>query len=244
MSHAFDGQSFAHVLDDCERLLAGAADHEHRFALLLSELEQDCEIGGSSVTGRAAGAESNPMIEPSPSGRANDLLATVRRSCIDARQQRQLIETMLSRLVGDRALGHRASEGGNRVLVVDDSADSRDMAADVLEMHGFHAVTAENGLEALIVAHYARPVVVVMDLTMPILDGIQAARLLKASSVTRHLNVIAYTAKPDAIEGPLARFFAHVLRKPTKPELIAASVRQFLVPWPSRAERTTPPRSI
>jgi CheY-like chemotaxis protein len=244
MSHAFDGHSFEDVLTDCERLLAGAADHEHRFASLLSALEQDCEFAGASVTDRAAGPEPHTVLEPSASLRANDLLATVRRLCIAARQQRQLTETILARLVGDWALRHSASESGNRVLVADDSADSRDMAADVLETHGFHAITADNGLEALIVAHYARPVVVVMDLTMPMLDGIQAARLLKASSVTRHLNVIAYTAQPDAIEGPLARFFAHVLSKPTKPELIVASVREFLVPWPSRADRATPPRSI
>ena len=129
---------------------------------------------------------------------------------------------------------HGTSEDGTRVLVVDDSPDSCAMAASVLEAFGFRAITASNGLEGVIVAHYARPIVVIMDLTMPILDGIQGARLLKASTVTKHLNVIAYTARPDSIEGPLARFFAHVLAKPTEPELLVTSVRQFLVPWPTR----------
>jgi CheY-like chemotaxis protein len=158
----------------------------------------------------------------------------MRRLCVAARHQRQLTETILARLVGDQPSRYGATEGVTRVLVADDSADSRDMAADVLETQGFCAITAANGLEAVIVAHYARPVAVVMDLTMPILDGIEGARLLKASSVTRHLNVIAYTAKPDAIEGPLRRFFAHVLKKPTEPERIVASVREFQVPWPAR----------
>jgi DNA-binding response OmpR family regulator len=109
------------------------------------------------------------------------------------------------------------------------------MAAAVLEADGFDVITASDGLEGVIAAHYARPVVVLMDLTMPILDGIQGARLLKASAVTQHLNVIAYTAQPSAIKSPFTRLFAHVLTKPTDPELIVAAVRSFLVPWPHRS---------
>lgn len=50
MPHAFDAHGFEHILAGCERLLAGAADHEHRFASLLSALERDSEISGASVT--------------------------------------------------------------------------------------------------------------------------------------------------------------------------------------------------
>ena len=41
-----------------------------------------------------------------------------------------------------------------------------------------------------------------MDVTMPVLDGIEAARLIKASAGTRHMNILAHTAKPEFYEGP------------------------------------------
>ena len=198
MSHAFDGHSFEHILDDCTRLLLGAADQEHRVAALLSVVEPEREATAESRADGRAAPRSDTGIERSTYARAHDVPATIRDLCVTARQQRQLAETILARLVGDLSFAHGAIDNGNRVLVVDDSPDSCAMAASVLEAFGFCAITASNGLEGVIVAHYARPIVVIMDLTMPILDGIQGARLLKTSAVTRHLNVIAYTAKPDA----------------------------------------------
>lgn len=232
MSHAFDGHSFENILGDCARLLLGATDQEHQVASLLGLVEP---ATAESVSDGRADTGSGVGIESSAHARAHDVPATIRALCAAARQQRQLAETILVRLVGDLpSTQHGAIEEGNRVLVVDDNPDSSAMAAAVLEAFGFCVITASNGLEGVIVAHYARPIAVIMDLTMPILDGIQGARLLKSSAVTSHLNVIAYTAKPDAIEGPLARFFAHVLAKPTEPELLVTSVRQCLVPWPTR----------
>jgi CheY-like chemotaxis protein len=163
----------------------------------------------------------------------NDWRATVRDLCVAAREQRELAEGFLRRLVGLRLVATTS----RRVLVVDDTPDSRDMAAEALEAFGFDAITASNGAEALIVAHYARPAVVVMDLTMPVLDGFEAARVLKTSPITAHLNVIAYTAKSDWYEGPLARLFAHVVTKPANPDAIVSSVRRFVVPWPPDDER-------
>jgi CheY-like chemotaxis protein len=111
-------------------------------------------------------------------------------------------------------------------LIVDDAEDNRELAATVLEHSGFHAVTAANGLEGVIAAHCLRPVAVLMDVTMPVLNGIEAARLLKASASTRSMPVIAYTAKPDFYEGPLTRLFVGVLGKPATPEAIVAKVRE------------------
>jgi CheY-like chemotaxis protein len=63
---------------------------------------------------------------------------------------------------------------------------------------------------------------------MPVLDGFAAARLLKASSATRLLKVIAYTARPAAIDPPLTKFFDDVLAKPASNADIVAFVRRFL----------------
>jgi CheY-like chemotaxis protein len=101
------------------------------------------------------------------------------------------------------------------------------MLARVLEQAGYQAITAANGLEGVLAAHCLRPSVVLMDVTMPVLDGIEATRLLKASAVTRSLNVIAHTAKADFHEAPFTRLFADVLPKPASPDAIVASVQRF-----------------
>jgi CheY-like chemotaxis protein len=201
MAHAFDPYSFGQVLVDAERQVAGARDQERQLTRLVSFLERD---GASS----------------------HHALATVRQLCIEARAQRQLAETMLARLVG----GAAALEESQRVvvLVVDDSEESRETTATILEEAGFSAMTATNGLEGVIVAYYAQPSVILMDVTMPVLNGLEAARLIHANEMTRHLKIVAYTAKPEVYEAPVTRWFADVLKKPASPEAIVAAVQRFV----------------
>jgi len=233
MAYAFDGRSFAQLLRDAERLVTGAREHERQLTSLLSLLE----VGGSGSGLHAATAGiAMPSISqevaiastPIEVGAASDLVAIVRQLHLDAGEQRQFAEAMLTRLVGPRV----STDGQNglrpRVLVVDDSDNSRDTTAAILEEAGFEAITATNGLEGVLVAHYARPAVVLMDVTMPVLNGVEAARLLNTSEVTRDLRVIAYTAKPDIHEGPLTKWFADILRKPAAPDAIVASVQRFV----------------
>ena len=135
-------------------------------------------------------------------GAATGLLATISQLRVVAGDHRQLAETILARLVGNRGVVDSSPRLRPRVLVVDDSDTSRETTATILEEAGFDAMTANNGLEAVIVAYYARPSVVLMDVTMPVLDGLEAARLIKASPVTRDMKVIAYTATADVFETP------------------------------------------
>lgn len=77
----------------------------------------------------------------------------------------------------------------------------------------------------VVAATQMRPGVIVMDVTMPVLDGIEATRLLKARDATRSARVIAYTANAS-IDSPLAEMlFAAVLQKPSPPEVVLATVR-------------------
>ena len=77
-------------------------------------------------------------------------------------------------------------------------------------------------------AHYVKPAVVIMGVSMPVLDGIETARLLKAGPSTRHVRVIAYTAWPSFYDGPLKSVFDGVLAKPSTTETLLASVRRFI----------------
>src|SRR5690348_8467975 len=68
-----------------------------------------------------------------------------------------------------------------------------DLIALVLRNAGFVVRTAVNGLEGLLTAYEMRPDVIVMDLAMPVLNGLEATRLIKATQATRESRVIAYT---------------------------------------------------
>jgi CheY-like chemotaxis protein len=116
-----------------------------------------------------------------------------------------------------------------KVLVVDDSADTRDLVATVLSIAGLEPIIASNGLEGLAAAYQLRPTVVLMDVSMPVLDGIAATRLLKASEETRHIPVVAHTGAPSTCHDVASEgLFVDVLRKPVVPDVLVALVQRFL----------------
>ena len=86
------------------------------------------------------------------------------------------------------------------VLVVDDFPDGLDLVAEYLAFRGFTVLTATNGAEALTVVRERKPQVVLMDLSMPGVDGWEATRRIKADPATRDVIVIAVTAHALANE--------------------------------------------
>jgi CheY-like chemotaxis protein len=161
-------------------------------------------------------------------GRSVACARAARRLLRGARRQQIAAARLLAHLDDQRRdeEAHQRSAAGDAVLVVDDHEEIRELVRRLLERAGFAVRTAANGLEALIVAHEMRPAVIVMDVAMPILDGLEATRLLKAAEATRHARVIAYTATPlDTGPAPDALFVA-VLRKPALPDLVVQTVRR------------------
>jgi CheY-like chemotaxis protein len=110
------------------------------------------------------------------------------------------------------------------VLVVDDVEDVRDLIALALRNAGFVVRTAVNGLEGLLTAFEMRPDVIVMDLAMPVLNGLEATRLIKATHATRESRVTAYTAN-GSIPPPLERWFVAIVSKPSPPDVALAAVQ-------------------
>jgi CheY-like chemotaxis protein len=107
-------------------------------------------------------------------------------------------------------------------------ADTRELVSATLEHGGFDVITASNGAEAFLAAHDARPSVIVMDVNMPVLDGIETTRLLKSVPHTRTIRVIAHTATHDFALGTFDRLFAGLLRKPVGRDVVLASVARLL----------------
>jgi CheY-like chemotaxis protein len=150
--------------------------------------------------------------------------ATV-RACLGAREQHVEAHRLYRTIDNGPADPHEmVASRAAAVLVVDDVDDVRDLIALVLRNAGFVVRTAVNGLEGLLVAYEMRPDVIVMDLTMPVLDGIEATRLIKATQATRESRVIAFTGN-GSIPPPLARWFVAVVSKPSPPDVVLAAVQ-------------------
>jgi CheY-like chemotaxis protein len=80
------------------------------------------------------------------------------------------------------------------VLVVDDTVDNAVVISLDLQNRGYRVVTAMNGEEAMKVAEMMRPDIILMDIGMPQLDGIEATRLIRADETLQKIPVIAITA--------------------------------------------------
>jgi two-component system phosphate regulon response regulator PhoB len=81
-----------------------------------------------------------------------------------------------------------------RVLIVEDHADTREIYAWCMRAAGWHVDTVTNGLEAIVMAAATQPEVIVMDLNLPVLDGVSTTRSLKRDERTAHIPVVACTA--------------------------------------------------
>src|SRR3954453_2001121 len=83
------------------------------------------------------------------------------------------------------------------VLVVDDVPEAREVVARLLKWGGFQAVTAEDGYEALAAVNTQTPDLVLLDLTMPRMDGVAVLKALREAPRWKPLPVVLFTAVSD-----------------------------------------------
>jgi len=81
-----------------------------------------------------------------------------------------------------------------KILVVEDNEMNRDMLTRRLQRRGYEVVIAVDGAEGLAMAQSESPALVLMDISLPVLDGWEATRRIKAAPETSHIPVIALTA--------------------------------------------------
>jgi two-component system cell cycle response regulator DivK len=120
--------------------------------------------------------------------------------------------------------------GGPVILVADDTEDIRELYAEYLHLCGFRAEIATGGEEAVAKARDLRPAAIVMDLSMPEVDGVEATRRLKSDAATRDIPIIALTghAVQHSKESALAAGCATYLTKPCLPEALTAVIRRVI----------------
>ena len=226
-----------HQLDRCR---VGAK----LLAVRVSEQESELRrlVGASELDVRAAHIALDASLGSTHS--SNDILVAALRAQIDRSsvaieqvrrlvmhaQESQITADCLVSDLGDLdrpAINHHLPHA---VLVADDYKDSRESLEIILRNAGFVVRTASNGLEAVLAAHELRPAVILMDISMPVLDGVQATKLIKEIEALREAQVIAYTALTPLDAQVVSPLFAAVLHKPARPEQVIETVRRLVMP--------------
>ncbi len=116
------------------------------------------------------------------------------------------------------------------VLIVDDYQDVRELYAEYLRSSGFRVAEAASGAEALDKASELAPDVILMDLSLPGIDGVEATRRLKADPRTHDIPIVALTGRSE----PSASAAAHkagcsaLVLKPAPPEQIVLEINRML----------------
>lgn len=116
-----------------------------------------------------------------------------------------------------------------KILVVDDTDFNRDLVVQLLE-EDYDMVIAENGEEALTVTEKERPDLILMDLGMPVMDGWEATRRLKANEQLKAIPVIAVTSHAmvgDEVEARKAGCDDY-LPKPIDEDLLIKKIKNFI----------------
>lgn len=122
-----------------------------------------------------------------------------------------------------------ANKEGPLVLIVDDNGKNRKLARDVLRAAGFRTLEAASGAEGIALAAEHVPDVILMDLRLPDMDGIDAARRLGDWARTARIPVVALSAMPLEIGADwfVTAGFAGYIEKPIKVGEFADQVRHY-----------------
>jgi CheY-like chemotaxis protein len=123
------------------------------------------------------------------------------------------------------------------ILVVEDMVDARELYALYLEYAGFRVATAINGHEAIKLAELLRPDVILMDVRLPGMDGLEATADLKGNPDLAHIPIVAITADPsyEMNDLALAAGCTAVISKPALPSDVADFIIGLLSRGPASA---------
>jgi two-component system, cell cycle response regulator DivK len=117
-----------------------------------------------------------------------------------------------------------------RVLVIEDTPDNRQIIRDLLTASGFEVIEATDGAAGVAMAAKELPNLILMDIQLPVMDGYEATRRIKADPTTSHIPIIAVTsyALSGYEEKTRAAGCDGYVAKPFSPRELLALVREFL----------------
>ena len=134
---------------------------------------------------------------------------------------------------------NRPDDQPDLILLVDDYQDGREMYADSLRFAGYRTLEASSGPEALQLAFDRQPGLILMDLSLPGIDGWEVTARLKKDTRTRHIPIVALTAHALQEERERAERAGcdAFVAKPCLPEELLAQVQRLLTPRDSSARQ-------
>jgi two-component system, cell cycle response regulator DivK len=117
-----------------------------------------------------------------------------------------------------------------RILVVEDQEDNRRILRDMLTSTNYEVVEAEDGVQALAAVAKHRPDLILMDIQLPVMDGYEATRRLKANPSLSSIPIIAVTSYALSGDEEKARAAGcdDFVPKPYSPRQLLAKIRQYL----------------
>ena len=119
-----------------------------------------------------------------------------------------------------------------RFLIADDNAMNRELGAILLRHAGQYVVEANHGEAAVAMAQAELPDLILMDLSMPVMDGEEAMYRLREIDATRHIPILAITGYPErwGRQTTLDWGFQGYIEKPFRPDTFADDVLAYLQP--------------
>ncbi|MDP3921046.1 MAG: response regulator [Candidatus Omnitrophota bacterium] len=119
---------------------------------------------------------------------------------------------------------------GKKILVADDQQEIRDVVIEVLKESGYEAVGAINGKDAVDKARAIKPHLILMDVTMPEMDGLEALQAIKSDETLKHIPVIMMTGaqKPEDVSRAMELMAERYIPKPFEIDQLLADVERTL----------------
>jgi CheY-like chemotaxis protein len=118
------------------------------------------------------------------------------------------------------------------ILVVEDNDDLRQIFASIIRFSGYQISEARSGSEAIEKVAFAKPNLVLLDLGLPDMSGIDVARAIKKNRVTADIPILACSAYPsgEKMEEALRAGIVDYLQKPIAAALIKTKIEEFILP--------------
>ena len=119
---------------------------------------------------------------------------------------------------------------GQTLLLVEDNEDNRIIYSTVLRHLGYRVIEAQDGVEAVDLARSVQPDLILMDISIPRMDGWEATRILRGDPRTSAIPIVALTAHAlaDDRERAAEVGFSSYLAKPIEPKVVVAEVRRWI----------------
>jgi CheY-like chemotaxis protein len=116
----------------------------------------------------------------------------------------------------------------NRILIVEDHPDTQQGLQQLLQLFGYHVLTANNGQQGLMKASAHLPDLIITDVMMPVMDGIEMVKQLRASTAFRNTPIIVVSAYITKAAEAVQVGANDVLPKPIDPDLLMHRIEALL----------------